>query len=37
MFYFVYIYIVLTCIFYLRYITMYVRVDVTDGPLKIMR
>ena len=31
------LYIVLTCIFYLRYITVYVNVDVTDGPLKITR
>ena len=36
MFYFC-LYIVLTYIFYLRYITVYVRVDVIDGPLKIMR
>ena len=30
-----YLYIVLTCIFYLRYITVYVRVDVIDGPMKL--
>ena len=33
--YLFYLYLVLTCIFYRCYITVYVRVDVIDGPLKI--